>query len=154
MVESLEVLFPRLRAASYQVTSPPSRDYNCIAHAAGDTLHWWWPDPDPSNDAIYWPTGVAREETLAAFIAAFATIGYSPCATEELEPGLEKVALFADADGVPTHAARQLSSGRWTSKLGKREDIEHDLHDLEGEVYGVVVQVLVRARQAVPAATT
>jgi hypothetical protein len=35
----------------------------------------------------------------------------------------------------PTHAARQLPSGRWTSKLVLREDIEHDLHALSGEAY-------------------
>lgn len=29
--------------------------------------------------------------------------------------------------------ARQLPNGRWTSKLGEVEDIEHDLSDLEYE---------------------
>ena len=28
-----------------------------------------------------------------------------------------------DTNGKPTHAARQLSSGLWTSKLGKLQDI-------------------------------
>jgi hypothetical protein len=54
------------------------------------------------------------------------------------------VALFVATTGCPTHAARQLASGRWTSKLGKAEDIEHELRDLEGDVYSSVVLVLKR----------
>lgn len=38
--------------------------------------------------------------------------------------------------GIPSHAARQLPNGRWTSKCGQAEDIEHDLRDLEGRLYG------------------
>jgi hypothetical protein len=53
--------------------------------------------------------------------------------------------LFANAQGVPKHAARQLLTGRWTSKLGKMEDIEHGLRDLEGTVYGTVVLIMKRA---------
>ncbi len=37
----------------------------------------------------------------------------------------EKIAIYVDTDGVPTHAARQLPDGSWTSKLGDWEDIQH-----------------------------
>jgi hypothetical protein len=87
---------------------------------------------------------VPRAVTLEAFRQAFATLGYAVCAGEELEPGFEKIALFAGNRGAPTHAARQLSEGRWISKLGKKEDIEHALHDLEGELYGTVVLLMKR----------
>ncbi|HEY1379697.1 MAG TPA: hypothetical protein VGF55_23035 [Gemmataceae bacterium] len=143
MVEPIEARFPGLQTSPYRVTSPATRDYNCVAWAAGDTANWWWPDPDLENDAAFWPPGVPREETVAAFAAAFAILGYSPAQGEELEPGFEKVALLASGD-VPTHAARQLPNGRWTSKLGRREDIEHDLHAVSGEAYGAVVLVLKR----------
>ncbi len=63
---------------------------------------------------------------------------------EELEPGFEKIALFADERGIPRHAARQLLTGRWTNKLGELEDIEHGLRDLEGAEYGTVVLVMRR----------
>lgn len=139
----LEDCFPGLRASAYQVTSPATRDYNCIAWAAGDTKRWWWPDLDPDDDTMYWPANVPVEETLAAVAAAFATIGYAPWSGEEREEGFEKVALFA-RDGEPTHAARQLPSGRWTSKLGRSEDIEHDLRAICGEVYGIVAMILRR----------
>lgn len=58
--------------------------------------------------------------------------------------GFQKVAFFVGANGVPTHAARQLPSGLWTSKLGEWEDIEHTLHALEGDIYGTVALLLKR----------
>jgi hypothetical protein len=141
MVSNLEDIFPRLRGSGYRIESPQDPDYNCIAHAAGDQRNRWWPDP---GGWAAWPEGVPREETLEAFRAAFATLGYVPCEGAEPESGFEKVALFADSHGVPTHAARQVPSGRWTSKLGELEDIEHALHDLTGLVYGSVVLVMKR----------
>jgi hypothetical protein len=61
-----------------------------------------------------------------------------------LEPGFEKVALYA-VGSEPTHAARQILNGRWVSKLGPQEDIEHGApDDLSGPCYGQVVRVLKR----------
>jgi hypothetical protein len=144
MVAPLEHAFPKLRPGNYQITSPADTRYNCIAWSAGDTFNWWW--PFSTTRAVTWPAGVAKEETLIAFEAAFASLGYTASATEELEAGMEKVALFANEQGFPTHGARQLANGMWTSKLGNGEDIEHALRDLEGDLYGTVVVVLKRPR--------
>jgi hypothetical protein len=65
------------------------------------------------------------------------------CEDGRLESGFEKIALFA-LEGLPKHAARQLQSGRWTSKLGRLEDIEHTLDDLTGALYGSVALVMKR----------
>ena len=138
----LEECFPSLVIAGYGVTSPQTPRYNCIAWAVGDTRRWWWPDPSPF---AYWPANIPRENTLQRFIEAFQTLGYEPCENAGLEPDVEKVAVYADDAGAPTHAARQLSSGARTSKLGREEDIEHrDLAGVEGEEYGHVVQLLRR----------
>ncbi len=84
---------------------------------------------------------------MAGFIAAFATLGYELCADARPETGVEKLALYADEHGLPTHVARQLPSGVWTSKLGASEDLEHKtLAALEGALYGKVVQRLRRRR--------
>lgn len=59
----------------------------------------------------------------------------------------EKIAIYVDDSGDPSHAARQTSSGKWTSKIGELEDIEHgSLSDLEGEAYGTVAQIMKRPR--------
>ncbi|MBY0526565.1 MAG: hypothetical protein K2R98_24430 [Gemmataceae bacterium] len=144
MVIDLEALFPGLSGTDYRVTSPSDRKYNCIAWAASDTRRWWWPDPPPGDEGYHWPSSVSNEETLVAFMAAFATLGYRPCAVEAIEPGWERIALYATANGAPTHAARQLPDGRWTSKLGRWQDIEHTLRALEGEAYGSIVQIMKR----------
>jgi hypothetical protein len=136
----LERLFPELIGSDYRITSSVSQVYNCIAWAAGDIDRWWWPD---LSNRRYWPEGIARLETVAAFQAAFGSLGFAVCENSDLQVGFDKIAIFADADG-PQHAARQLSNGRWTSKIGELEDIEHSLHALEGAEYGKVAVVLRR----------
>lgn len=139
---------PNLSVDDYIVTSPLDRRYNCIAWAAGINTRWWWPDP---FDLGTWPTGVPRTVTISAFIDAYRTLGYAPCADGTYVVGKEKVALFAirDASGQldPTHAALQLPDGRWTSKMGPFEDIAHfTLECLEDHMYGSVVCYLQRDR--------
>jgi hypothetical protein len=147
---SLEDVFPGLRGQPFEVKSPKDDRYNCIAWAAGDNHNWWWPDLAHEDT---WPGSVARVETIEAFRDAFATLGYAVCDHDLLEVGYEKVALFARA-GAPKHAARQLPSGRWASKLGPMEDVEHALHDLTGMVYGSVVLVMRRPLPGTPGKTT
>ncbi len=139
MTAELEHRFPKLKSSSYKLTSPKTRSYNCIAWAAGDPSRWWWPALP-----AYWPPGVMRECTMAAFIHAYGTLGYTPCDDGGVEIGYEKVAIYVDSNGVPTHAARQLSNGHWTSKLGGLEDIQHELGGIEGTSYGRVGQHLRR----------
>ena len=136
----IETAFPRLSDSDYEITSPHDRTYNCVAWAAGRTDTWWWPDPMGQD---YWPSGIAREESVDSFVAAFESLGYARCEGEEPEADSEKIALFAKA-GTPTHAARQLRSGLWTSKLGQHVDILHSLRSLKGGSYGTVVAVLKR----------
>ena len=141
MSEDLEGVFPHLVHSTYAITSPSTPEYNCIAWAAGDTERWWWP---LAGSFAYWPSNVPVQETLDAFIKAFGSIGFTPCGNADIEQGYEKVALYVDENGKPTHAARQLTNGRWTSKLGQSRDIEHELNGLIGTMYGVVAQVLKR----------
>ena len=142
MVNPLENVFPGLAKGDYRITSPADPDYNCLAWAMAGAGKWWWPGPDVEKE--YWPPGILRETTLDAFRAALALHGYVECAGEEAEEGFEKVAVFAEGQGKPTHAARQLLTGRWTSKLGRMEDIEHALRDLEGAIYGAVTLIMKR----------
>jgi hypothetical protein len=139
---SLQGPFPGLAKSGYTVTSLSSAQYNCIAWALGRDDVWVWPDRFGTYN---WPPSVPREVTITAFIAAFGTVGYRTCNTSELDEDVEKVAIYA-LEGRPTHAARQLRNGAWTSKLGSREDITHSLDALEGDTYGSVVLVLSRPR--------
>jgi hypothetical protein len=127
-------IFPHLAAEGFAETSPATEDYNCIAWAAGVTDGWWWPDAGYTSE---WPEGAPRVESLDAFFAAFALLDFERCTDGELEPGCEKIALYA-VGPKPTHAARQLPDGSWTSKLGEYIDITHTLRGLESPKYGQV----------------
>lgn len=140
--DDIEQSFQRLAASGYRITSPADPIYNCAAWAAGETGRWWEPS---TSGGYYWPPTVPPVHSLPSFVAAFAVLGYEPCPNAHPEPGIEKLALYADEHGLPTHVARQLPSGTWTSKLGTSEDLEHDtLEALEGVLYGRVVQHLRR----------
>ncbi len=52
--------------------------------------------------------------------------------------------VYVTADGKPQHVARQLSSGLWASKLGRLEDIEHELAGLDGKLYGTAQTFMAR----------
>lgn len=150
MSDHLECLFPSLKRSDYEIKSEATSDYNCVAWAANDTTKGWWPSrirPYPYR-VYYWPRGLPRVSTKANFIRAFELLGYRLCTGPELEPGFEKVAIYVNENGAPTHMARQLDSGIWTSKLGDDEDIEHHtLESVEGTEYGRAVRFLKRPRK-------
>lgn len=140
--ESIEFCFPNLKSRGYRITSPATPAYNCIAWAANDTQNWWWP---VALGGYFWPAGSPFSATVADFTETFSQVGYELSESETWEQGFEKLAIYADENGDPTHIARQLNSGTWTSKLGESEDIEHsDLADLEGDCYGRAVRILKR----------
>jgi hypothetical protein len=150
---------PKLTSKTCRVTSPVKNSYNCIGWAAtGSEAEWWWPTPLGFWPATgFWPAGVPREETVAAFLQAFGTVGYAQCKDGKLEDGFEKVALYANkmpwGQVVPTHAARQLPNGKWTSKLGPLEDIEHKKPaDVNGPIYGGIVHYMKRPTQQIATA--
>lgn len=73
------------------------------------------------------------------------------CGDGSPEVGFQKVAIYVDSKGIPTHAARQLLNGQWTSELGQDIDVRHDAPEellqvqaLQG--YGGVAIFLKRAR--------
>lgn len=118
------------------VTSPATPLYNCIAWAFGDNTRWWWP-----GGRAFWPSHVpAHVDMMTAFEGLFSDLGWVEATDDSLETGFIKIALYADANGVPTHAARQLSTGQWTSKLGQQVDIAHSIGELDGPKYGSVAR--------------
>lgn len=135
--------FPNLRPhLCANDVSNATREYNCIAWAASDSSARWEPDP---FSQYYWPDGVPRVYTIQAFISAFQSVGFEVCPNGDPETGMEKIALFTRS-GDPTHAARRLLNGNWTSKLGDFEDIEHvDLYCVSGPLYGAA-QVYMRRK--------
>jgi hypothetical protein len=134
--------FPNLTPTNHVQTSEKDANYNCVAWAAGHQDKHWWPDPDGMGN---WPIA-NRDETVACFVDAYIAIGYESCPNDDPahDPEYEKVAIFAQG-AEPTHAARQKSNGKWTSKMGTDGiDIEHDWGAVDGPSYGRPVRVLRR----------
>ncbi|MDQ3062057.1 MAG: hypothetical protein M3R14_04230 [Acidobacteriota bacterium] len=143
--DEIEQCFPNLRRDDFKITSPTDVNYNCIAWAGGDTKNCW----QPSGAKYYVWLRDDKSESLENYIENFKLLGYSEeTESRDYEPEFEKVALYIDADGLPSHAAKQKDNGFWTSKLGWSEDIEHrTLECLEGDDYGVVKVILKRRRK-------
>jgi hypothetical protein len=123
--------------------SSATRSYNCFAWAAQDNTRCWVPDP---WFQYYWPDNVPRTPSIPAFLLAYGTLGYEKCDNGDLEYKVEKIAIYS-LQGVPTHVARQLPNGNWTTKFGGFEDVEHiNLDCLTGPKYGETLDFMKRLR--------
>ena len=141
----LEKEHPNLKTSGYEITSESTDLYNCITWAAGDDSIWW-------SHAVgdYWPASVPRSPEAWALVLVFESLGYAVCDSDALEPGYEKVAVYVQ-NGEWRHAARQLSDGRWTSKIGQFEDIIHPApENLVDDSYGSIHCIMRRQSAAFP----
>ena len=136
----LEIKFPKIKDVGYKITSNESKKYNCISWTIGRDDIWIWPDP-----RFFWPVNIKRDEDLASFIDFYQLFGYSISENEELETDFEKITIYINPDTERViHAAKQIESGKWTSKLGPYKDIEHTLDSLTGQDYGIVAIIMKR----------
>jgi hypothetical protein len=136
-------LFPQIHEGNHRKTSDPDSSYNCLAWASHHTDRWL----DPLKPMGYWPPDVPLRLTLNNLTIIYGAEGWSRCDSPDVEPGYEKLAIYTDRRGLPLHAARQLANGKWTSKLGELEDIEHDdLQIFDGSSYGTPARYMRRLR--------
>jgi len=140
---------PNLTAGNHTITSAQTPRYNCVSHAVYEDTVSLWPDDDNR-----WPSSIPRDETVDAFVQLFSVLGFEliPVQATAVTPGYEKIAIFATDNGtLPTHVARQIRDGRWSSKMGAQVDIDHaDLRCLEGGAYGYVVRIMRRRHTGSP----
>ncbi len=128
--------FPTLKD-NYEVLSPETGNYNCIAHTLGKNGEWVNPK-----------TGT-KADPLAEMDKMYAKQGYKRASSMDFnyEPGKQKVVVYAkkNPDGSireVTHGAIQDRHGTWESKLGGGPLIRHETPDaLNGPVYGEPVGV-------------
>jgi hypothetical protein len=136
---------PQLTEKNCRKIADSDSRYNCLAFAAGDTDHVW----DPGIDqGYYWPPTAPQEGTIRAWVEALRCVGFGGYdgRAADLTPTLVKVVIFGRAFQA-THAARQLKDGRWASKLGDWEAMEHDTPELlEGPSYGTIQIFMSRPR--------
>jgi hypothetical protein len=132
--------FPHL-GHEYEVLGPATKVYNCIAWSIGITNRW------------VWPARPGQPATVRDFDELYGRYGYRRVKGLNFDKavGSDKLVLYVKRkpDGTiePTHGARQLSDGSWSSKLGQLPLIRHlDPDDLDGASYGVPFAVYVRSQ--------
>ena len=131
--QQVEAAFPRLKQTQYDILRTSAKTYNCIGWALGTSTEWVWPG-----------TSVADFDRLTA------AFGYHRIQALDfrLDPGLKKIVLYGkpvNGKWEPTHMAKQMPDGTWTSKLGKLPLIWHlQPSDLNGTSYGKPIAVYVQ----------
>ncbi len=134
--------WPSLTDGSFVYRSDYTIDYNCAAWAVNNTRS------RIDSYGYWWPEDVERTHTAGSYAEVYRKhFGFQTCTDGVLEPGVEKIAIFADANNLFTHAARQKENGAWTSKMGDCEDIDHALDVVSGGWYGKVVIFLRKVRR-------
>lgn len=130
----IEKYFPGVKGTGVDKTSEVDPDYNCIAHAAGETDRWWEPT---AGAGYFWLAVASADMNFHSLVEAYQSIGYVSCEDDVMEAGFSKIALYEGPAGQWTHAAIQTADGLWSSKLGRWIDIKHDLPThLDGLTYG------------------
>ena len=140
-------LFPDLQQdAGFKITSYEDINYNCIAWALLYTNRWVQPPNTYYGlDGVhyFWPDGINKTNDIGSLVELFELKGYTVCNSAVHEVGYRKVALYCDTKNRMTHAARQLPSGLWTSKIGQDHDIAHTKPEgVENNSYGKVAFIM------------
>jgi len=119
--------FPNLKKGeNFTFTSLQTEDYNCVAWAC-----------DVDDEWIQFYEERKLVINVDRYIQHFSNLGYTITENRALVAGVQKIAIYKDNEGNFKHVAKQLPSGKWTSKLGDWEDIEHDSPEaLLGRSYG------------------
>jgi hypothetical protein len=133
--DEIATYWPNLSKNHFEITSLKTNTYNCLAWALGDDSMWM----DMYVFQIKYDLNAEdldhSSEGYAIFLEKY--YGFEKSDNGELEERMDKIALFEDNNRDWTHACRQLSDGKWASKMGRWEDIEHvTLEVLEGKFYG------------------
>lgn len=136
MDEYYKKFFPKISDVKKKKTSECDPIYNCIAWAFKDSQRHWWPNKKRS----YWPLNATGLSTNEAFEAWFLHDGWEETSDTSFDPSYEKIAFFT-LNGEPTHAARLIADGVWTSKLGSLIDLSHGSDDLDGPEYGQIARI-------------
>ncbi len=110
-------------------TSKQTWEYNCVMWSLNRDDEW--------RDFFYSDDGyVNPDQSINPYVAYFQENGFETCENSSLEVGALKICIFSK-NGIFSHVSRQLQDGRWASKMGNYEDIEHLTEfDVSGLGYG------------------
>ena len=126
----IERSFPNLKhKENFEYTSNQTDDYNCVA---------WANEKDDDFITIpYYNSNDCFNDMLEGYINYFISFGFERTEYFEKDNKYTIIALYTKDENQFMHVARLLENGKWTSKIGNWEDIEHTtLNSLSGGAYG------------------
>jgi len=145
----IEMLFPGLKKQAYTITDGPTPllihlktchiianpyAYNCIGWSLCSIFNGWFQPPSNLLQA-------APKLQLKWFDQFYAAKNWKISKNCKPEKGVRKIALYCNAKGYPSHAAKQIEDDWWESKLGQGHRVVHPgTGSLEGEQYGKVTR--------------
>lgn len=147
----LSNVFPDLKNdENFEILSPQTSKYNCIAWAMQLTDRWVSIYDLPG---YWWPDGVEKSMSSTALIQAFEAVGFVKCEDSRIEKGFDKVVLYRNEHTNQwTHAARVISETTEYSKFGQSWDGTHSHNVLcktglgyENQSYGVAYAFMKRS---------
>jgi hypothetical protein len=124
-----------LLGTNFCYSSYKKRGYNCVAYALGVENKDW-------DMLVFAKMFGLNKNDLDHSANGYAIIfrekfGFEICQESEKEEGFKKIALYENNEGDFKHLSLQLENGKWTSKMGVYEDINHrDLNSISGDFYG------------------
>lgn len=122
--------------SKFQVTSPQTWVYNCIAFAMGSSEMWVASGHPNKGWYSWWPTGIPRNSEPQSLIEAFQSVGFELCEDDLPEDGYDKVVLYRKFHNklnryTWTHAARVVDVHELHSKIGA----SYDIHHRDGDIF-------------------
>lgn len=155
--ESYYNTFPNLSQDAV-VVGPPDIHYNCIAYSINCTKLFIQPiekrfQPVKHNldgTIDFWPTELECSWELSNILKFYRMFKYELHENDNYTMKFRKIALFCNPNtNDVTHAALQIGPNIWRSKLGPATLLQHQLYDIEGEIYGEV-RCFVRRPRTIP----
>ena len=121
--------WPRMDVERVVVSGEATHRYNCLAWTLGITSRWMWP----------WRN---RAATKAEFNAFYRSYGFRPTLIGE-------VAAFGTGINALEHGSISGSKPgpRWESKCGGWLRIQHGLNEIEGGIYGRVMEYYTQSQR-------
>ena len=98
---ALIAAFPNLSDEDFEIVSPPSDSYNCIAYVANDTSQRW----DP-NAGDYWPPWASRNDRIDSLKQVFAGMGTKNAPTAASKPVTKRLLCMTKAEPGSTRQCK------------------------------------------------
>lgn len=125
--------FPNSSIEPFEITSPETEEYNCIAWVLDNRSIWIEPD-----DSTTWLQNIPNDYLLPSVVKYFEKQGFEICQKIDYSKDKTLLALFSK-DGIEfSHVAKQLNENYWTRKLGFSFDVKHTIFAMEGGCMGVL----------------